>query len=417
MFSSANKKEDLCIQVAIKARGLFCVKIAIVLVVLCSGLLSSGCTMTHEIHAKPSLESLLETEKLPLKAGIYYSPAFKSFDHSRISGPHKFVVPIGQDSVNLFDQVFPLVFEETTHVNGLPPYAVQPADIDVVIEPFIEHFHFRMGLESLSDKHNITYRFTLYSLDGAPVSTWRVMGKPEAEKQSTFVVYRHIDVDLEDAAIKFTRGFKQDSGIMERIDHLPQNGGSEHYVQLSDEDLVFEANPTVEYIHLKDDKDVSLNEGGIVVVKVVLENHGDEPINVNPSNFRLILPGKGTIAPSGVSAIFPRFEERNYSGDVSAIAFGALIGTIISAAEEHAENKSRIPLEADLKNKMFENASLVKGQTAGGLLYFIPSDEVEDFDTANLSLWISNNSSQNLKLTKSLQNIGYKKNISSNSKK
>jgi hypothetical protein len=215
------------------------------------------------------------------------------------------------------------------------------------------------------------------------------MGKPEAEKQSTFVVYRHIDVDLEDAAIKFTRGFKQDSGIMERIDHLPQNGGSEHYVQLSDEDLVFEANPTVEYIHLKDDKDVSLNEGGIVVVKVVLENHGDEPINVNPSNFRLILPGKGTIAPSGVSAIFPRFEERNYSGDVSA----------------------------DLKNKMFENASLVKGQTAGGLLYFIPSDEVEDFDTANLSLWISNNSSQNLKLTKSLQNIGYKKNISSNSKK
>ena len=411
MSICARAKNPQNFRIIVNVGGCSFVKLAIALIVLFFGLSSTGCMTTHKIHANPSLEKLPEVEKLPLKAGIYYSPEFKSYEHARIFGPHKYVVPIGQDSIKLFDKIFPQIFDETIHVDSLPPYAVTPAEVDIVLEPFIEHFHFRLGMEPLAEKHNVTYRFTLYTLDGAPVSTWRVMGKPGAKKQSTFVVYRHIDVDLEDAGIKFLAGFKEDSHILEIVDQLNRTKGLPTDSQRPDLHIVFDAQPAVEYIHLKDGKDVSLNEGGIVVIKVMLENRGETPINVNVANFRLILPGGKAIAPSGVSAIFPRFEERSYAGDVSAVALGGLIGALVTVSEEHAENKRRIPLEAGLNDKMLRDVRVVKGQVSEGLLYFIPSNDVEDFDRANLSLWISDDSFRNQNFVKSLQNLGYKKSM------
>jgi hypothetical protein len=99
-----------------------------------------GCATTSRIDPEPKTDGLPTVTKLPVHAGVYYSPQFANQEHTRIAGKNTYVTRIGPASVRLFDDMLPRVFEKTTRISQLSADEYGAKQIDVLVVPSLEHF-------------------------------------------------------------------------------------------------------------------------------------------------------------------------------------------------------------------------------------------------------------------------------------
>ncbi|RPI67715.1 MAG: hypothetical protein EHM38_09505 [Geobacteraceae bacterium] len=387
-----------------KRAGSLCILLLTAILVFLTG----GCTFTHTLHAEPSYDKLPSIEKIPITAGVYYSPQFRAYSHTRIFGPHKYVAPIGADSVVIFNKILPLVFGKVTPVNSLPPYRANAPNVDLVLEPAIEHFNFLLGMDSLSEDKSIVYRFTLYDLDGSPIDSWAIRGQPENESRWT-TPFGHLDDDVEDAIVKFMNRFSGEEPIRTKISQSLQKDHKKQLTQTrSLQEAIVTATPVLENIKVGDETKV-LNDYGVVVIDLVIENVSDKSLTADVSTFRLSISEGNKIAPSDTSALFSRLEKRSYSGDVTSFFLGPIISTAVVIAEDVHKDTIQKDIKAQLDQKlMVSNISLAPGQKVSGLLLFVPPIEMGSFSKAKLSLWLKDESQYQLQRIVDLDNIGYK---------
>ena len=177
----------------------------------------TACTFTHTYELKGTLENPPNVDQLPVTVGVLYSPELVAYKHVNSKPHHMYIVPLGEPSVRLFDEVFGMMFEKVERVSSRPPLKTLPAGLVAVIEPRIEEFRSdfpAMVAFSFTAYVEVVYRFTLYSLDGTPFASWIV----EGEGQETFPLFvgsQHwvflglvSGLALQHAAIKFMTGFR-----------------------------------------------------------------------------------------------------------------------------------------------------------------------------------------------------------------
>ncbi len=173
-----------------------------------------GCpTFTSELKA--TVQNPPSVAQVPLTVGIYYSPEFQAYKHVRTQATSSFVVPLGQPSVRLFDQVFAMMFEKVEPVSSRPPLSAAGPHLAAVIEPRIEEFHFDSPQIACFGPFyaKVTYRFTLYSLEGTPVVSWTVTGVGQRDCGFDYItvsapIGEASDLALQDAAMKLMTGFR-----------------------------------------------------------------------------------------------------------------------------------------------------------------------------------------------------------------
>lgn len=174
--------------------------------------LLSGCT--HAVPLKATVDSPASVVQVPRAVGIYYSPEFRAYEHVGSKWGDKWVFPLGQASVTLLDRVFPIIFESALSVPNLPPLEAGEPELAAVIEPEIEEFNFRLPFfKTGTFTAEITYRFTLYSLNGDPFASWTVRGEGAKPGKIGFEFARWpgeaADLAMQDAATKFITGFQK----------------------------------------------------------------------------------------------------------------------------------------------------------------------------------------------------------------
>lgn len=172
-----------------------------------SGFLAGCGTTHHNMEATPTVESLPEAKRIPLHAGIYYSPQFASYIQQRRKGSGVFRMHIGAASVRYFDQLLPRMFEKTSRVETLASDELEKKGVDFVVAPSLEHFDFPLGLEPYSERLGVAYRTTLFTPRGVPVSSWVVYGTADHWKMFGGVIEAYI----QQAGAKFVQTFDKEA--------------------------------------------------------------------------------------------------------------------------------------------------------------------------------------------------------------
>jgi len=172
----------------------------------------SGCS--HVCPLKATIDAPPNLNKIPLTVGVFYNSDLRNYEHSRAIMQHRWVVPIGNASVSLFDLALPMIFERVVNASSRPPYQEEKQKLAAVIEPTIEEFNFSVPFALGGYEAEISYRFTLYSLDGTPFASWTVKG--EGKRGTCFDCLTHArpigeatDLAMQDAAKKFLVGFSE----------------------------------------------------------------------------------------------------------------------------------------------------------------------------------------------------------------
>jgi hypothetical protein len=102
-------------------------------------------------------------------------------------------------------------------------------------------------------------------------------------------------------------------------------------------------------------------------VQVFVQNLGDRPLLVRPSDLRLALPDGSQISPAGVSAVVSKLQKDEHH--FWAFLFGGLLG---HAAAVNASDKATAELVADYRSKELQELLLNKEESGHGFVYFIP---------------------------------------------
>ena len=184
-----------------------------VIVLAFLGLLSFALGCAHTIPLKPTVEVIPRITKVPATVGVYYAPEFRNYKHEGSRGGDKWIFALGEASIKLFDQALPQVFTSVISVEKRPPLETASADLTAVIEPRIESFNFALPMiKTGAYTADITYRFTLYSMQGNPVASWPVQGSGVQHGSFGLEFSRWpgeaADLAMQDAATKFLTGFR-----------------------------------------------------------------------------------------------------------------------------------------------------------------------------------------------------------------
>ena len=141
--------------------------------------LLTGCLLI--VPLKPEANRTLGISEIPLAVGVYYDTAFRAYEHHFIIGSTSFNISVGESSVALFDEVFPIVFKRAVPVISRPPLPPGGPKVAAVIEPKIEEFKevHPFILIGTTFSTEITYRLTLYSNEGEQIVSSTFMGHGE----------------------------------------------------------------------------------------------------------------------------------------------------------------------------------------------------------------------------------------------
>jgi hypothetical protein len=132
--------------------------------VACVALAASlaGCGGVHvkpEDHVPPPL-----VDELPLRAGVYYSPEFKTYVHREERWNTKWEVQLGGAHVTKLDRLLHAMFPKLTDVTDLakPP---QPP-LDLILEPRFEEYSFVTPRDAGAEYYAVTIKYRMNLYDG-----------------------------------------------------------------------------------------------------------------------------------------------------------------------------------------------------------------------------------------------------------
>ena len=174
-------------------------------------ILLSGCTTT--VPLKPTVDHVPSFPKMPLSAGIYYSPELRSYMYESVhwlTFCQGIVFPLGQASVTLLERLFPIMFHNAVTLESRPTLLPSTAKLSLIIEPDIEEVQCAYGDWAYSVE--ITYHFFLYSPSGEALGYWLVTGRGEAKlgifEDPDTTAGKAADLAMEDAASKIAIQFR-----------------------------------------------------------------------------------------------------------------------------------------------------------------------------------------------------------------
>ena len=175
----------------------------------------AGCSQSLTIPDRVP-EPLVEA--LPLRAGLYYTPAFSSWRHTEASSEKStWEVDLGGANVGLFERLGKRLFRDTAHIGTLPVPG-NPASVDVIIEPAVDAFEISLPDQSTSDQYAVWIRYTLrvYGPEGELITAWKLSGYGEAGK-NTLKPARSMEqatvLAMRDAAATISMEFANQPGI------------------------------------------------------------------------------------------------------------------------------------------------------------------------------------------------------------
>ena len=358
-------------------------KIASIAAVLAAALLSACVSSMHQIERAeiiPTTDDLPNVEKLPLRAGIYYSREFAHEKRSRTVAGQTYIAPIGEASRTMFDGVFSQVFAQTTQIVDITPANLAADNLDVAIEPTLEHFDFGTGFDSVSDRWSVAYRITLYDRRGVPVASWIVRGNgPDSWLKDS------IRNDLKDAAANFVRDFERNAGpAITAIKAGKAGSGSTvdpHSVMLS-------ASPA-DLPGLATNEADTLRKDGVVVIRLTARSGTARHLVVRASDTRLRLADGRLVEPASVSTVLNHLDELANSHAGAAAAFGgSLIGLLVAKSENDEQQAKRATETASVGKALFADRTLSRDAEESGLVLFrVPEDERAARPTA-VTVWI-----------------------------
>lgn len=346
-------------------------------VLLSAAALTSACTFTHRLELEPKLAGLPAVEPLSATAAIYYSPPFAREERTRTMGANVFTAAIGPASVRLFDALLPKAFTKTVRVSSPN---LRRSEADVLVVPAIEHFDFRLGTDSDSERYSVGYRTTLYSPGGVPVASWAVLGNRPGTWSSN--VWSWIEGDMEDAAAKMLERFQREAPAAlqaiqrhERGESMPLDSGA---AVLTARRAQIPALPA--------DQAAALAQAGVVALTVEARNRSSRPLLVRASDMRLRLADGRLVEPITVSATLRLLEKPSQAGGAVAAAIGGPFGVLVdvmSARQTESERAAQFSAESAQR---FGDRSLGGNELATGLVLFrLPASSM--LASARLVAW------------------------------
>jgi len=197
-----------------KCHEVLLIRFFVLLVVFC---ILSGCSTTL-MTLKPEINRPPSMAQIPLTVGVYYDTAFRSYEHRLIIMRYCFDFSLGKDSVALFDDIFPIVFERAVPVISRPPLPPGGPMVSAVIEPKIDGFKVvhPWGLVG-NYSVDITYRFTLYTPEGDQIASSIFMG--QGEKYSYLGGFSPYQAPREAATLAMQEAVEK---FMSEFPNLPQ---------------------------------------------------------------------------------------------------------------------------------------------------------------------------------------------------
>lgn len=358
-------------------------KIAAIAVVLVATLLSACVSSMHQIETAeiiPATDGLPSVEKLPLRAGVYYSREFALEKRSRSVGGQTYIAPIGDASQIMFDGVFAQVFSRTTPIVDVTPENLAADNLDVAIEPTFEHFDFMLGFDGASKRWSVAYRITLYDRRGVPVASWVVSGDG-----SDCCYTKSIRGDLKDAAVKFVREFERNARpAVAAIE--ARKAGSES--TLDPHSVALSAAPA-DLPALAADEAEALRKDGVVAIRLTARSGTARRLVVRASDTRLRLADGRLVEPASVSTVLNHLDELESSHAGAAAALGgSLIGLLVAKSESDDQQAKRETETADVSRALFAERTLGRGAEESGLVLFRVPRDAESARPAALSVWI-----------------------------
>ncbi|HSF96904.1 MAG TPA: hypothetical protein VLA52_17900 [Thermohalobaculum sp.] len=127
--------------------------------------------------------------------------------------------------------------------------------------------------------------------------------------------------------------------------------------------------------------DADLDKSDVIALQVFIENRRESAVLVRPSDAALTLPDGRALAPSGATKVATKVGEEG-----SVIGAGIAFGIIGVLAASSAEDKARTARIDDYESKALASSELRRGDTATGVVFFLPPKSWPAFDVAELSL-------------------------------
>lgn len=351
------------------------------LVFICVLSALTGCTMIYRVEPQPATTEWPNVAKAPYHVGIYYSPQFEKYEHTRTVGSNVFVIPIGAESVRLFDNLIPRLFEQTSLVHALPVDKPPATPMDAVIAPSIEHFDFRTGFDSDSDRYSVSYRITIYTPRGEPVESWVVAGNAQTRSMGTLEGW--VEDDMNDAAVDLLREFAR------KADHVLATIAANAADPVERIDLG-RITLTADYATLPGldaQTENSLRDQGLVMLKVVAKSSEDRRLVVRASNMRLQLASGVELEPIAPSAALSLLDRTSQTGGVVAAAVGAPFGLLHTYGEVRSQQTTRDLQGRQIGISLFGDRQL-EGEAESGIVLFRLPQASQMRSDARLSVWI-----------------------------
>ena len=337
--------------------------------------LLAGCGITNRVKPTPRTDALPAAAKSPVHAGVFYSPQFADQEKVRAIGPNTFVVAIGTASVRLFDDLYSRVFEKTSRVSSRSPDELNAQGIGVVVAPSFEHFDFRSGFDADNERYSVTYRTTLYTIQGVPVASWKVFGNAPSRTMGSLQGW--IEDDMTDAAYKFLQSFEREAAPA--LTAIAKIQGSPA-VPLDVGNVVLTAGRT-QMPGLDPKAAALLQESGVVPVRVTAQSKAEGELVVRASDMRLRLRDGRIIEPLSVSAVLGILEKTSQT----ALLLGGPL--LVFAQERSKQSEQELQSKAGSQS-LFEDRALVNGKEESGIVLFRLPKDMKSAEGATLTVWV-----------------------------
>jgi len=114
-------------------------RISLVFLSAVTALTLGACSSVHVVphRATPTLADLPPTTPVSAAAGVLYPPGLAGETHTRSNAGYRWVIPIGQESLAMFEAAWPRLFTTVVPLGG---GALAGAGVDLLLEPSLQSF-------------------------------------------------------------------------------------------------------------------------------------------------------------------------------------------------------------------------------------------------------------------------------------
>ena len=187
------------------------------LVVAC-GLLTS---CSQAVTIEPDFPTPIITP-LPLVVGLHFPDELTTYVYSEeVPNDTSWTFDIGAANDELFNTVFPSMFQKTVRLDSRDGAIEQYPDLDAVIEPAVEAFEFSLPRQSRTEQYAVWIRYNVrvYAPDGDLITTWPVSayGQSDSRFSASRSMERATIKAMRDAAATIALGFGNEPRIKDAL--------------------------------------------------------------------------------------------------------------------------------------------------------------------------------------------------------